>query len=82
MVKDQLVGVFIFVVCAAVAVGYLIGLLIFSSIQFWLIATPVVIAFMAVLIIGAWIGWTMATTPPPEPIEEKEETLQNELWSK
>jgi len=20
--------------------------------------------------IGAWIGWTMATTPPPKPIEE------------
>ena len=23
----------------------------------------------AVLVILAWIGWTMATTPPPEPIE-------------
>jgi len=22
------------------------------------------------LFIGAWIGWTMATTPPPKPIEE------------
>ena len=28
------------------------------------------IAFIAVLAIGAWIGWTMATTPPPKPIEE------------
>lgn len=24
----------------------------------------------AVLAIGAWIGWTMATTPAPKPIEE------------
>jgi len=22
--------------------------------------------------IGAWMGWTMATTPPPKPIEEIE----------
>jgi predicted DNA-binding transcriptional regulator len=22
------------------------------------------------MFIGAWIGWTMATTPPPKPIEE------------
>ena len=38
--------------------------------QFWLIAIPVFIAFVAILFIGAWIGWTMATTPPPKPIEE------------
>jgi len=31
---------------------------------------PVLAAFIAVLGIGAWIGWTMATTPPPKPIEE------------
>jgi predicted DNA-binding transcriptional regulator len=32
----------------------------------------VLIAFVAVLAIGAWIGWTMGTTPPPRPIEEIE----------
>jgi len=41
-------------------------------VQTWLIAVPVYIAFVAVLVIGAWIGWTMATTPPPKPIEEIE----------
>jgi predicted DNA-binding transcriptional regulator len=30
----------------------------------------VFLAFIAILGIGAWIGWTMATTPPPKPIEE------------
>jgi hypothetical protein len=30
----------------------------------------VFIAFVAIMGIGAWIGWTMATTPPPKPIEE------------
>lgn len=42
----------------------------------WLIAVPVAIAFCAVLVIGAWIGWTMATTPPPVPIESLEEELE------
>jgi len=28
------------------------------------------VAFIAILAIGAWIGFTMATTPPPKPIEE------------
>jgi len=37
-----------------------------------LIAIPMAIALIAVLGIGAWIGWTMATTPPPKPIEEIE----------
>ena len=44
----------------------------------WLIAIPVVIAVCAVMAIGAWIGWTMATTPPPAPIEELEEELKEE----
>lgn len=41
-------------------------------VEFWLVAIPVLAAFVAVLAIGAWIGWTMATTPPPKPIEEFE----------
>ena len=43
-----------------------------AGVRFWLIAIPVLIAFVAILAIGAWIGWTMATTPPPKPIEEFE----------
>jgi hypothetical protein len=38
--------------------------------RLWLVIVPVFIAFIAILVIGAWIGWTMATTPPPKPIEE------------
>jgi len=41
-----------------------------ASIRFWVIAIPVFLAFIAIMAIGAWIGWTMATTPPPKPIEE------------
>jgi len=43
-----------------------------GGIRYWLVAVPVLVAFVAVLGIGAWIGWTMATTPPPKPIEEIE----------
>ena len=83
--KDQGIGGAILVVCVVVAIGYLvtlfyptwlvsIGLLSSTTdlfkIQFWVIAVPVFIAFVAILFIGAWIGWTMATTPPPKPIEE------------
>ncbi len=42
----------------------------FENLKFWLVAIPVFVAFVAILMIGAWIGWTMATTPPPKPIEE------------
>jgi len=49
-----------------------------KDVLLWLIAIPVVIGFCAVLAIGAWIGWTMATTPPPAPIEELEAELKEE----
>ncbi len=83
MSKDQAIGGAILTVCVVVAVVYLVALFgypqliqpwlnIGSSVDvgFWLIATPVFIAFVAILFIGAWIGYTMATTPPPKPIEE------------
>jgi hypothetical protein len=80
--KDQGIGGAILLVCVVVAIGYLVtlfyptwlvkvGLLSnTNNVQFWVIAVPVFIAFVAILFIGAWIGWTMATTPPPKPIEE------------
>lgn len=49
-----------------------------GSIRFWLIAVPIFVAFIAVMGIGAWIGWTMATTPPPKPIEEITSEMEKE----
>jgi predicted DNA-binding transcriptional regulator len=52
-----------------------------SNVQFWIVAVPVLVAFVAILGIGGWIGWTMATTPPPKPIEDiptPEETKEAE----
>jgi hypothetical protein len=41
-----------------------------NFVRLWAVIIPVFIAFIAIMVIGAWIGWTMATTPPPKPIEE------------
>ena len=82
MSKDQVLGGAILVVCAVVAIIYTVTLFYpkwlvqiglmgsTSGVAFWVIAVPVFIAFAAIMGIGAWIGWTMATTPPPKPIEE------------
>jgi len=81
--KDQAIGGAILLVCVVVAVVYLVALFGYgqliqpwlnigsvAGVRFWLIAVPVFVAFVAILFIGAWIGWTMATTPLPKPIEE------------
>jgi hypothetical protein len=82
MSKDQAIGAAILGVCVIVAALYVltlfyptwlvsIGLLGSTvNVAFWLIAVPVFVAFVAILFIGAWIGFTMATTQPPKPIEE------------
>jgi len=81
MGKDQAIGAAILLVCVLVAVFYIVTLfypswlsvlgltVVAANVQFWVIAVPVFVAFVAIMFIGAWIGWTMATTPAPKPIE-------------
>ncbi len=38
------------------------------SISEWALLIPVVIFVYLFLFVVAWIGWTMATTPPPLPV--------------
>ncbi len=96
--KDQGIGGLIFIVCVVIAIGYIVTLFgydaivkpllnlpeswTYGGVQFWLIAIPVLVAFVVVLAIGAWIGWTMATTPPPKPIEEFETEEKEETEEK
>ena len=54
--------------------GSIVGIIIYAFLLYWF---PVIIlqitAFLAIVVllgILAWIGWTMATTPPPEPITD------------
>jgi len=78
--KDQAIGGLICIICLVIAGSYTLALFwpALEAIRLWLIAIPVLVALIAILGIGAWIGWTMATTPPPKPIEEMqtEETTE------
>lgn len=88
--KDQGIGGIIFVVCAVIAILYVVTLFYPSwlgmlgvtagvaEVRFWVVAIPVFVAFLAIMGIGMWIGWTMATTPPPKPIEEISSELDEE----
>jgi predicted DNA-binding transcriptional regulator len=46
-----------------------------GSLRFLIVSPMIVlqitafVAVGAVLVVAAWIGWTMATTPPPAPLE-------------
>ena len=58
----------------AILVGSIAGIIIYGVLLY---LRPILVlevtAFLAVVVllgILAWIGWTMATTPPPEPIAE------------
>lgn len=66
MSKDQVYGVVIFLISVVGIILY--GWFVYS----WPLITLQITAFLAValiLAIAAWIGYTMATTPPPAPLE-------------
>lgn len=67
MANDRLVG-------GAIFLGSVIGIILYAVLLiYWWEITIRVTAFIGValiLAILAWIGYTMATTPPPEPITE------------
>jgi predicted DNA-binding transcriptional regulator len=54
--------------------GSIIGVIVYGLlIWYWPLLVLEISAFLAVLVllaILAWIGYTMATTPPPEPITD------------
>ena len=78
--KDKLAGYSIFILSllslGAWATFTIWGLvewasptLVSNQITAILIAAPVILGMVVVLLIAAWIGWTMARTPPPAPID-------------
>ena len=69
MAKDRAIG-------AALVVGAVVGVIIYGSVMFYFTSVSVLVlkitAFVGVLAILAilgWIGYVMATTPPPVPLE-------------
>jgi len=78
MSRDQTVGVLL---CLGSVLGILAyGWLVFAS-EWAMLMLQLTgfIAAAAVLGILAWIGYTLATTPPPKPIEEVEKEAKEEL---
>jgi len=71
--SDQVLGAFILV-------GSIIGVVVYGVLLYYIpIWTLQVSAFLAVAFafgILAWIGYTLATTPPPKPIEEVEKEVE------
>jgi predicted DNA-binding transcriptional regulator len=77
MSKDQGIGLGILIVCLAIIIFYAWGVF-FSSYSMFILQLTGFIAVAGILGIGSWIGWTMATTPPPKPLEETEEELESQ----
>jgi len=73
------------VIGALILVASVIGIIVYGWILFFtewkilLLQLTGFVAVAAVLGILAWIGYTLATTPPPKPIEEIEKELEGEL---
>ena len=71
MANDRAVG-------GAILVGSVLGIIIYGLLlYYWPLLVLEITAFVAVAVILAilgWIGYTMATTPPPEPISDVPDT--------
>ena len=75
---DKSLGYSIMIITLAVMAVYFVWLFpgIFGTIFAWLvqysewaIKLPVIAAVYMILLIVLWIGYTMATTPPPVPLD-------------
>ena len=77
MSKDQSIGAVVLVLCVIGILAY--SCLVFEILPGWSLLVLRLTGFIAIcgiLAIGAWIGWTMATTPPPKPLGELEKEAE------
>ncbi|ACB40805.1 transcriptional regulator [Pyrobaculum neutrophilum] len=78
MHRDKAVGLGL--VAAGIVGIVLYGWLVFfSPWQLFILQLTAFAAVAAVLGILAWVGYALATTPPPKPIEEIEKEVQKAL---
>jgi predicted DNA-binding transcriptional regulator len=66
MNRDQSIGATILVASVLALVAYSYLLYMYATIVLQITAF---VAVALILIILGWIGWTMATTPPPAPLD-------------
>ena len=90
--NDKSLGSMIVVVSIIIMVGYFfwafapflgpaVTRVISHELSEWAFRLPVVFAVYLMLLIVLWIGYTMATTPPPIPLESPLEIERNEYDS-
>jgi len=80
MNKDNVIGAAI-LVASVVVIAVYIWLTFFpplTGLDLFILKLTGSVAVAAVFGILAWIGYTLATTPPPKPIEEIEKEIEEE----
>ena len=69
--KDQGIG-------ALILVGSIVGIIAYGALLYFfriqILALTAFVGVAGIFIVLAWIGYTMASTPPPAPIEATEPT--------
>jgi predicted DNA-binding transcriptional regulator len=81
MNRDKVIGGGLLALSIVVIAVYL-WLLFFPPLEYvdiFILKLTGAIAVVAVFAIVGWIGYTLATTPPPKPIEEIEKEIEAEL---
>ncbi|MGC8937357.1 MAG: hypothetical protein ACP5KV_08405, partial [Candidatus Methanomethylicaceae archaeon] len=75
--RDQALGALLVIVGVLGIIVY--GWLVFFT-GWWAVVIQITafVAVAAILAILAWIGYTLATTPPPKPVEEIEKEIEKE----
>lgn len=68
MDSDRILGAGIVIGVIIAAIAYFGFIMLGYGQQVVLVVVS--IAFLAVLVVGGWIGWTMASTPTPEEVED------------
>lgn len=81
MTRDKVVGGGLLVLSILVIIVYLWLVFFppFSGVDLFVLKLTGAIAIIVVFAIVGWIGYTLATTPPPKPIEEIEKEMEEEL---
>ncbi len=80
MSKDQAIGGLILLISIVVCIAYVYALFLTNAkIAMLVLKLTGTVAVLGVFGILGWIGYTLATTPPPPPIGELEKELEKEL---
>lgn len=81
MHKDQVIGAGLLAVSVIVIIAYiwLVFLPPIAGADIFILKLTGAVAITGIFVILGWIGYTLATTPLPKPIQEIEKEIEEEL---